>query len=118
MQPGPCAPLYTWPGSALLYCHEPLGTVVSHHPCSSPAEEGGLPPPPPPRSAPTTPRTTAARAVHVARAMHEGGASPSAVRAHAILAAMGGRKMAVEELRHDPRVSALEQLLAPPGTST
>ncbi|GIL96320.1 hypothetical protein Vretimale_2180, partial [Volvox reticuliferus] len=44
-------------------------------------------------------------------------ATPSAVRAFAILAAMGGAKMDIRRLRNDPRLSAMEQLLAPPASS-
>ncbi|GLI69317.1 hypothetical protein VaNZ11_013898, partial [Volvox africanus] len=44
-------------------------------------------------------------------------ATPSAVRAFAILAAMGGTKMDIRELRKNPRLSAVEQMLAPPASS-
>ncbi|GIL48519.1 hypothetical protein Vafri_5027 [Volvox africanus] len=44
-------------------------------------------------------------------------ATPSAVRAFAILAAMGGTKMDIRKLRKNPRLSAVEQMLAPPASS-
>ncbi|EFJ51135.1 hypothetical protein VOLCADRAFT_87905 [Volvox carteri f. nagariensis] len=47
----------------------------------------------------------------------EGPVTPSAARARAILATMGGTKMDISELRTDPRVSAVDQLLAPPASS-
>ncbi|KXZ56372.1 hypothetical protein GPECTOR_1g33 [Gonium pectorale] len=66
---------------------------------------------------PRTPREAAERAAAAAAAAAAAGARPAVVRAAAILAGTGGRKMDREELGPDPGVSAVERLLAPPESS-